>query len=98
MTNACDELWLTSDGVTLSDVSHATIIISETTLGSRLNLYESVSEMLDNQSTTITNDITNVSGTDVAELATKLMELTTLYNMALSLGGRVLPQSLADYL
>ena len=97
-TNACDELWLTSDGVTLSDVSHATIIISETTLGSRLNLYESVSEMLDNQSTTITNDITNVSGTDVAELATKLMELTTLYNMALSLGGRVLPQSLADYL
>ena len=97
-TNACDEHWLTSDGMTLSDVSHATVTIAETTLGARLNLYESVAEMLDNQSTTITNDITNVSGTDVAELATKLMEITTLYNMALSLGGRVLPQSLADYL
>jgi len=97
-TNACDEHWLTSDGVTLSDVSHATVTIAETTLGARLNLYTSVSEMLDNQNTTITNDITNVSGTDVAELATKLMEITTLYNMALSLGGRVLPQSLADYL
>ena len=54
--------------------------------------------MLYNQSVTITNDITNVSGTDVAELATRLMEITTLYNMALALGGRVLPQSLADYL
>lgn len=97
-TNACDEHWLTSDGVTLSDVSHATVTIAETTLGSRLNLYNSVAEMLDNQSTTITNDITNVSGTDVAQLATRLMEMTTLYNMALALGGRVLPQSLADYL
>ena len=97
-TNACDEHWLSSDGVTLSDVAHGTVTIAETTLGSRLSLYSDFSEMLDNQSVTITNDITNVSGTDVAELATKLMEITTLYNMALSLGGRVLPQSLADYL
>ena len=97
-TDACDEKWLDSDGVTLSDVAHSTVTIAETTLGSRLNLYDSVSEMLDNQKVTITNDITNVSGTDIAELATRLMEITTLYNMSLSLGGRVLPQSLADYL
>ena len=97
-TNAGDEHWLTSDGITLSDSAHATVVVSETTLGSRLQLYNSVADMLDNQSVTITNDITNVSGTDIAQLATKLMEMTTLYNMALSLGGRVLPQSLADYL
>jgi len=97
-TLAGDEHWLTSDGITLADSSHSTVVISETTLGSRLQLYTSVSEMLDNQSVTITEDITNVSGTDIAQLATKLMEMTTLYNMALSLGGRVLPQSLADYL
>ncbi len=97
-TTSSDPHWLTSDGVTISDVSHATVTVAETTLGSRLNLYNSVSEMLDNQSTTITNDITNVSGTDIANLATRLMEITTLYNMSLSLGGRVLPQSLADYL
>ena len=97
-TNACDPKWLTSDAVTLTDVSHATVTVAETTLGSRLQLYNSVAEMLDNQEVTITNDITEVSGTDIAELATRLMEMTTLYNMALSLGGRVLPQSLADYL
>ena len=96
--SAGDAHWLTSDGVTVSDVVHATITISETTTGSRLQLYTNVQDMLNNQSTIITEDITRVSGTDVAELATKLMELTTIYNLALSLGGRVLPQSLADYL
>lgn len=93
-----DAHWLTSDGVTISDVAHATLTISETTTGSRLQLYTNVQDMLNNQNTIITEDITRVSGTDVANLATKLMELTTIYNLALSLGGRVLPQSLADYL
>lgn len=96
--NACDEHWLSSDGVTLSNVANSTLTVSQTTLGSRLQLYTNVADMLDNQSTVITEDITNVSGTDVAQLATKLMELTTLYNMSLALGGRVLPQSLADYI
>ena len=97
-TDACDTRWLISDGVTLSDVSHSTLTISQTTLGARLQLYTGVKDMLQNQNDDITEDITNISGTDVALLATKLMEMTTLYNMSLSLGGRILPQSLADYL
>lgn len=97
-TDACDTRWLISDGVTLSDVSHSTLTVSQTTLGARLQLYTGVKDMLQNQNDDITEDITNISGTDVALLATKLMEMTTLYNMSLSLGGRILPQSLADYL
>ena len=96
--NGNDVHWLSSDGITLSDVAHSTLTISQTTLGARLQLYSNVESMLDTQANIITEDISNVSGTDVAELATRLMELTTLYNLALSLGGRVLPQSLADYL
>ena len=97
-TDSNDVHWLSSDGITLADTAHATLIVAETTLGARLQLYNNVDEMLDNQSTIITGDITELSGTDVADLATKLTELTTIYNLALSLGGRVLPQSLADYL
>ncbi len=96
--DAGDSKWLSSDGVTVADVAHATVVISETKLGARQQLYTSVKDMLENQSDTITEDITNVSASDVAQMATKLMELTTLYNMSLSLGGRILPQSLADYL
>ena len=97
-TDGCDNHWLSSDGITLADVAHSTLIVAQTTLGARMQLYDNVEEMLDNQSVIITGDITDLSSTDVADLATKLTELTTVYNLALSLGGRVLPQSLADYL
>ena len=93
-----DVEWLISDGVSLANASHNALTLSQTKIGSRIQLYENVSDMLTTQGNTITEDITNVSGTDVAELATRLMEMTALYNMSLSIGGRILPVSLADYL
>lgn len=97
-TNNCEILWMSSDGVTITDVAHATMVVEETRIGSRQQLFTSVDTMLERQSDNITEDITNVSGADIAQMATKLMEFTTLYNLALSIGGRILPQSLADYL
>ena len=94
----CDTAWMSSDGVTVADVSHATLVVEETRVGARQQLYSSVETMLEVQGDNITEDITNVSGTDIAELATKLMQMTTLYNLSLSMGGRILPPSLADYL
>lgn len=94
----CDVHWMSSDGVTIADVAHATMVIEETRIGSRQQLYSSVEIMLEHQGDNITEDITNVSGTDISKLATKLMEMSTLYNLSLSIGGRILPQSLADYL
>ena len=93
-----DVHWMSSDGVTVADVSHATLLVEETRVGARRQLYEGVETMLEAQGDNITEDITNVSGTDIAQLATKLMQMTTLYNLSLSMGGRILPQSLADYL
>ncbi len=97
-TNAGDHLWLTTDGQTVSDQAHAVTVTAETKLGARQGLYDSVKEMLGNQSTTITQDITDVSSADVAKLAVQLMEAQAVYNMSLSLGARILPTSLADYL
>ena len=71
---------------------------AETKMGARAQLYASVADVLTKQGELITGDITRVSSTDVAELAMNLMEQQTLYNLALSLGARVIPQSLADYL
>lgn len=95
---ARDVYWLSSDGVTVSDVSHATLVNEETRVGARQQLYASVGTMLDRQADNITEDITNVSGADIAALATKLMQQTTLYNLSLSFGGRIIPESLANYL
>lgn len=90
--------WLSDDGQTISDQAHATTVTTETRLGARQQLYNSVATMLDNQNVLIKQDVTDVSAVDVAELATKLMEEQTVYNMSLALGARILPQSLADYL
>ena len=93
-----DFKWLSDDGQTLSDESHATTVNTETKLGARQQLYTSVKTMLGNQQTLIQGDITDVMSADVAKLATKLMESQTVYNMSLSLGARILPKSLSDYL
>ena len=97
-TNAEDNTWLTTDGQTMSDMAHATTVNTESKLGSRQALYTSVSTMLGNQSEIITSDITDVSSADVAQLAVKLMQEQTIYNMSLSLGARILPKSLSDYM
>ena len=95
---SADFSWLSDDGQTISDQAHATTVTTETKLGARQQLYNSVATMLDNQNVLIKQDVTDVSAVDVAALATKLMEEQTVYNMSLALGARLLPQSLADYL
>ena len=97
-TEAHDSKWLTSDGITISSVSHNNLTIAETRLGARSQLYDSVLTMLENQNDNIVENITDISSTDVAKLAIDLMQAQTLYSMSLSLGGRILPLSLADYL
>ena len=90
--------WLSSDGLTVSDRAHVQVIEAETSAAARQNVYDSVSVMLDKQNETITEDISNCSDADVAKLAIDLMTMQTIYNMSLSVGSRILPQSLADYL
>ena len=97
-TELGDFAWMSSDGVSVTDVANTTLLVEQTRVGARQQLYNSVETMLETQADNITEDLTNISGTDIAQLATKLMQMTTLYNLSLSLGGRVLPQSLADYL
>ena len=97
-TKAMDTSWLSSDGMTISDKTHATTINAETKMGARNQLYSAVSTMLDNQAEIITADITEVSAADVAKLSVNLMEAQTVFNLMLSFGSRILPQSLADYL
>ncbi|WP_294157490.1 flagellar hook-associated protein FlgL [uncultured Selenomonas sp.] len=93
-----DVLYLKDDAQTLADEAHSTTVNTETKLGARQQLYDSVKTMLGNQQTLIQGDITDVMSADVAQLATKLMEQQTVYNMSLALGARILPSSLADYL
>ena len=97
-TKACDAHWLSSDGVTLADVANQVTLQAHTETGSRSGLYTDMKSILTDHKENITRDITTATGTDVAELATKMMQQQTIMSMSLSMGARILPLSLVDYL
>jgi len=90
--------WLSTDGITLANNSYNTVNTAETKLATRQQAYTDVQTMLTSQGTAITGDISSVADTDVAALAVQLMTAETIYNMSLSVGSKVLPKSLVDYL
>ena len=97
-TQACDAHWLSSDGVTLADVANQVTLQAHTETGARSRLYTDMKDVLTNHQENITRDITDVSATEVAALATKMMQQQTIMSMSLSMGSRILPLSLVDYL
>lgn len=97
-TESGDSHWLQSDGVTLANDAHDDVLIAETKMAARAQVYTDVASMLDDQALTVTGDISEIADTNVAELSVMLNTITTIYSMSLAVGSRVLPLSLADYL
>lgn len=95
---AGDYEWAGDEGMTIADKAHETVLGAETKMAARQQSYTSASSMLTTQNESITSDISDVSSTDVAYLATKLMEYQTIYSLSLSVGSKILPGTLADYL
>ena len=93
-----DYIWAGEEGMTIADTAHANVLGAETKMAARQQAYTTAAGMLTTQNESIVSDITDVSSTDVAYLATKLMEYQTIYSMSLSVGSKILPGSLADYL
>ena len=93
-----DYIWAGEEGMTIADTAHANVLGAETKMAARQQAYTAAAGMLTTQNESIVSDITDVSSTDVAYLATKLMEYQTIYSMSLSVGSKILPGSLADYL
>ena len=97
-TKAADPHWLSSDGISLADAANQVTLQAHTETGARTQLYKNMTDILTDHGENITRDITNVSSTDVAELAMKMMQQQTVMSMSLSMGARILPLSLVDYL
>ena len=96
--DAADYKWAGKDGVTIADAAHTKVIGAETTMAARQQAYTAAQTMLVTQNESITSDISDVSSTDVAYLATMLMTYQTIYSLSLSVGSKILPGTLADYL
>ena len=98
MCEAGNSNWMSSDGKTLANNSFDTVLNAESKLAARQQVYSDCEDMLVTQNETILGDITDVHSTDVAKLAVEMMTAQTIYQLSLSVGSRILPPTLADYL
>lgn len=98
MAYAGDSSWQSSDGKALANNSFNIINNAQSKLAARQQVYTACEDMLTSMNQSITGDITDVHSTDVAKLAVELMQAQTVYNLSLSVGSRILPPTLADYL
>ena len=90
--------WMNTDGKTLANNAYNTVLNAESKLAARQQVYSDCEDMLTTQNETILGDITDVHSTDVAKLAVEMMTAQTIYQLSLSVGSRILPPTLADYL
>ncbi len=90
--------WMAGVGKTIANNAFDTFNTANTRLAARQQAYDSSLAMVQTQEENILDDITNASSTDVAKLAVNMMELQTTYQLSLSVGSRILPPTLADYL
>lgn len=90
--------WMSSDGKALANNSFNMVNLAQARLASRQQSYSDCQNMLQTQNETITQDITDVHSADIAQLSVALMQAQTIYNLSLSIGSRIIPPSLADYL
>lgn len=96
--NNGDYHWASSDGVTVASSTVDTVLNAQTKMAARSQAYQATQSMLVTQNESITGNISDVASTDVAELATILMQYQTVYSLSMSVGSRILPGTLADYL
>ena len=96
--NSGDTHWLSSNGITLANNAHDYMVNKETEIGGRLSSYAMTQAIFEDNNTVITGDISTVSDSKVDEVITNLQMAETVYRLSLSVGSKILPPSLADYL
>lgn len=93
-----DQQWLSNTGLKNLDDDHNQLLQAQTELGTRMSAYDMAKNILDSQNTIITGDLSANEDLDVPKAIMDLKNSENVYNAALSLGARIMPKSLVDFL
>lgn len=80
------------------DSNHNIILKAQTTLGARSATYTMAQNMLDDNTVTITDNLSANEDIDIARTIIDLKNSENVYRAALSVGARIMPPSLVDFL
>lgn len=95
---APDTTWLGSTGLASVAEGHDYIIKAQTGLGARSASYEMISNMLLANNSTITENLSANEDLDIPKAIIAFKNSENVYNAALAVGSKIMPQSLVDFL
>ena len=95
---AGDVAWLSDDGMTLAGKLHDQVVNAQVETSTRQASYQMAKTMMESKNTTIKDDINTASAANIPKLITDMQMAETVYRLSLSVGSKIIPPSLADYL
>ncbi|MEG6585001.1 flagellar hook-associated protein FlgL [Dendrosporobacter sp. 1207_IL3150] len=93
-----DQNWLATTGLDYLDTDHASVLQSQTELGTRMSAYEMALNMMEKQNVVITGDVAANEDLDIPKAIIDFKNSENIYKTALSVGARIMPPSLVDFL
>lgn len=92
------DVWLSNTALGQIDQAHQRVIQADTDLGARMASYQMTANMLEENDTTIQQDISGVEDVDLAKVISEYQLWTTVYDATLKVGAKVLPMTLANFI
>ncbi|MDF2636172.1 MAG: flagellar hook-associated protein 3 [Pelosinus sp.] len=93
-----DLTYVSNTGLANIDSIHAKQLQQQTQIGTRMSTYEMAKSMLENNKTTITTDLAANEDLNIPAALIDFKTAENVYQSALAVGAKILPQSLVDFL
>jgi len=93
-----DTTWLSNTGLANIDKGHSQILLAQSQIGARQASYEMAQNMMLQDNTTISDNQSANDDLDIAKATIDFKNDQNVYNAALSVGAKIMPTSLVDYL
>lgn len=90
--------WLSAVGLQKVDDGHSYMLQAQTELGARSASYTMIENMLADSNTVITDNLSANEDLDIPKAIIDFKNSETVYNAALSVGSKIMPKSLVDFL
>lgn len=93
-----DVNYLSNTGLGNLDADMDRVLLTQTQIGTRMSMYELATNFLEGDNVTITANVASNEDIDIAKALMDFKNNENVYNAALSVGSKIMPLSLVDFL
>lgn len=97
-SGAPDQIYMSTTALTNIDAANDRVLLAQTNIGARMAAYEMSQNLLEKNYVTISENVAANDDVDLAKLTIDFKNSENIYNAALAVGAKIMPQSLVDFL